>query len=123
MEEKENLIVDLTTAFSFKILKYCRTLNQEKHFHISNQLLKSSTSIGANVREAQNCESLLDFIHKMKIAAKEGSETEYWLQLCKSAINNDGHAELMKDIVSIKRVLSKIISTSKSKLALKNIKT
>ncbi len=73
MEEKENLIVDLTTSFSFKILKYCQTLNQEKHFHLSNQLLKSSTSIGANVSEAQNSESLIDFIHKMKIAAKEGS--------------------------------------------------
>ena len=71
MEEKENLIINLTTAFSFKILKYCQTLNQEKHFHISNQLLKSSTSIGANVSEVQNSESLTDFIHKMKMAAKD----------------------------------------------------
>ena len=123
MEEKENLIVDLTTAFSFKILKYCQNLNQEKHYHLSNQLLKSSTSIGANAREAQNSESLIDFIHKMKIAAKEGSETEYWLDVCKNTNSLDGHSELMKDIVSIKKVLSKIISTSKSKLALKNSKT
>ncbi len=119
MEEKENLIVVLTTSFSIKILKYCQTLNQEKHFHLSNQLLKSSTSIGANVSEAPNSESLIDFIHKMKIAAKEGSETEYWLDVCKNTNSLDGHSELMNDIISIKKVLSKIISTSKSKMAIK----
>ncbi|WP_309608581.1 four helix bundle protein [Flavobacterium sp.] len=49
---------------------------------MSNQLLKSGTSIGANSKEAQNAESKADFIHKLKIAIKEGDETEYWLFLC-----------------------------------------
>jgi len=50
---------------------------------VARQLLKAGTSIGANVREVQNAESKTDFIHKMKIAAKETDETEYWLELCR----------------------------------------
>ena len=57
-------------------------LEELKKYVISNQLLKSGTSVGANVREAQNCESKADFIHKFKIAAKDADETEYWLLLC-----------------------------------------
>lgn len=53
---------------------------------LGGQLLKSGTSIGANVREAQSCESRADFIHKLKIAHKEAEETEYWFMLCQEAI-------------------------------------
>ena len=77
-----NLIVDLTFDFALNIIKYVEQLDKERKYVIANQLLKSGTSIGANVREAQNSESKADFIHKMKIAAKEADETEYWLLLC-----------------------------------------
>ncbi len=81
-----------------------------------NQILKSGTSIGANVWEAQNAEGRSDFIHKMKIAAKEADETEYWLRLCDKAGNYPNCKELLTDCSSIIRVLSKIIASSKTSL-------
>ncbi len=79
--DKKNLIVDLILEFSLKIIPYCELLEEKRKFVIARQLLKSGTSIGANVREAQNAESKVDFIHKLKIAAKEADETEYWLYI------------------------------------------
>ena len=69
--DKENLIVELSFQFSLKIIEYTEKLESKRRFNMSNQLFKSGTSVGANVREAQNAESKADFIHKMKIAAKE----------------------------------------------------
>ncbi|MBC7868385.1 MAG: four helix bundle protein [Gloeobacteraceae cyanobacterium ES-bin-316] len=110
----KNLIVDLTFEFALNIIKYVELLERSQKYVIARQLLKSGTSIGANVREAQNAESKLDFIHKFKIAAKEADETEYWLLLCK----NSGYGicdELLEKCNSIIKVLSKIIASSKLK--------
>ena len=93
---------------------YVDSLLDKRKFHLANQLFRSGTSIGANVREAQNAESKTDFIHKMKIAAKEADETEYWLLLCKSNPNYPNPDELLIQIESIQKILSKIISSSKS---------
>lgn len=112
---KQNQIVDLTFSFSLKIIKYCAILNLERKYQISNQLFKSGTSTGANVREAQNAESLSDFIHKIKIAAKEADETDYWLKLCKESEGYVDPGELCSEINSIQKILSKIISTCKKK--------
>jgi four helix bundle protein len=79
-------------------------------------LLKSGTSIGANVREAQSAESLNDFIHKMKIAAKEADETEYWLMLCNHSKNYPDTIELILKNKELIKLLTTIISNSKSKL-------
>jgi four helix bundle protein len=81
-EFKENVIINLSFEFSLKIIDFCDKLDELRKFNLSNQLFKSGTSIGANVREAQNAESKADFIHKFKISAKEVEETEYWLLLC-----------------------------------------
>ena len=70
-DDKENIIVDLTFKFALTIISYCDKLENNKKFVLARQLLKSGTSIGANVREAQNAESKADFIHKFKVAAKE----------------------------------------------------
>lgn len=77
-----NLIVNMTFEFALRIIKYSELLESAKKFTIALQVSISGTSVGANVREAQNAESKADFIHKMKIAAKEADETEYWLELC-----------------------------------------
>ena len=77
--------------------------------------LKSGTSIGANIREAQNAESKADFIHKFKIAAKEIEETIYWLELCKYSENYSSSDELIEQINNISRIVNKIILTSKQK--------
>lgn len=112
---KENTIVSLTFNFAIDIVVFTEILESNKRFNLANQLFKSGTSIGANVREAQNAESKQDFIHKMKIAAKEADETEYWLQICNQSENYPNSEKLIESIISIQKVLSKIISSSKSK--------
>ena len=105
--------MELTFQFSLKIISYSDLLNENRKFVFANQLLRSGTSIGANVREAQNAESKADFIHKLKIAAKEANETEYWLQLCKNAPEYPEPVGLLDEITSINKVLNKIIGSSK----------
>jgi four helix bundle protein len=82
-DDKKNVIVEKTFDFALQIIEFTEILYLQKRFPLANQLFKSGTSIGANVRESQNAESKADFIHKMKISAKEADETEYWLLLCK----------------------------------------
>lgn len=108
-----NLIVDLTFQFSLKIIAYSEILEELRKYVMLNQVLKAGTSIGANVREAQNAESKDDFIHKMKVAAKEADETEYWLELCQASKSYPNCEELLSDLQSIIRILSKIIGSSK----------
>jgi four helix bundle protein len=115
MEAKENVIVKLTFQFALDIIKYSEGLQEDKRFVIANQLLKSGTSIGANIREAQNAESKADFIHKFKISAKEIEETIYWLELCKFSDNYPNVDGLMEQINNISRIVNKIIITSKQK--------
>jgi len=110
---KDNLIVKLTFEFSLLIIDFTEALEAKRKFNLSNQLFRSGTSVGANVREAQNAESKADFIHKMKIAAKEADETEYWLLLCKQSKNYEDPKELIEKIESINKILSKIISSAK----------
>lgn len=114
-EQKDNLILTLTLDFALDIMLYAEELEAQRKFVIANQLLKSGTSIGANVREAQNAASKADFIHKFKIAAKEADETEYWLLLCQRAPSYRNSSHLQEKLKSIKKVISKIIISSKSK--------
>ena len=112
--DKENLIVVLTLDFAIDIIEYCESLEELRKYVIARQLLKAGTSIGANVNEAQNAESKADFVHKLKIAAKEADETKYWLKLCKLSKSYPDPFGLDDKINSIINVLSKIISSSKS---------
>lgn len=108
-----NLIVNMTFEFALQIIRYSELLESTKKFTISKQIIRRGTSIGANVREAQNAESKADFIHKMKISAKEADETEYWLLLCQHNKNYPKCEGLLIEILRIKKILSKIISSSK----------
>ncbi len=112
--DKKNVIVEKTIRFSLMIIAYNEVLEQNRKFVIAKQVLRSGTSIGANVFEAQNAESRADFIHKMKIAAKEASETLYWLTLCEQSLAYYYDANLKEPLDEIIRILSKIIATSKS---------
>ncbi len=116
MNSKDNLIVNKTLSFALQIISYCELLEEKKKYIISRQLLKSGTSIGANVREAQNAESNLDFIHKFKIAAKEIDETEYWLTLCELSTNYPSIGLLKNELKEIMLISSKIISTAKTRI-------
>ena len=112
--DKENIIVEKSFQFALKVVLYCELLEDKKKFVISRQLLRSGTSIGANVREAQNAESKADFIHKIKLAAKEADETEYWLLICKNTPSYPFEEQLLIDVQELLKILSKIISSSKS---------
>lgn len=114
---KPNLIVDLSFQFALEIVEFTELLESKRKYNMANQLFRSGTSIGANVHEAQNAESKKDFIHKIKIAAKEAEETKYWLLLSQHSKNYPNTDELLKKIDSINKILTKIISTSKAALA------
>ncbi len=113
---KNNLILNLTFEFSVLSMQFCDELETKKKFVLSRQLFRSSTSIGANVWEAQNSESDQDFLHKFKIAAKEMDETKYWLLLCNHLNNGPDTKLLYNKLNSIQRVITKIISTTKKKI-------
>lgn len=116
-----NRIVDLSFDFALQIISFSEQLEQRRKFAIANQILRSGTSIGANISEAQNSESKLDFIHKLKIAAKEAEETEYWLSLCKYADNYPFQEDLLDQVHEIQRLLTSIIITSKKAIGKNNL--
>lgn len=112
---KDNPIVKMSFEFALGIIEFAEELQEQKRFAVSNQVLRSGCSIGANVKEAQNAESKADFVHKMKIALKEAEESEYWLELCEFSKNYPKPKQLLNDVEGILRVLTKIIATSKKK--------
>lgn len=114
--EKRNVIVEMTLNFSIAIVKFAEELEKRQKFVIANQILRSGTSIGANVTEAQNAESKKDFIHKMKIATKEASETKYWLLICERSESYPFDQKLMDMVEQISKVLSRILATTKKNI-------
>ncbi len=114
--KKDNLIVQLTFDFALSAVSFCAVLDSLRKWSLSNQLLRASLSIGANVKEAQNAESKADFVHKMKIAAKEADEVEFYLEVCNRSENLPNCEDLIGKAQAICRVLNKIIASSKSKI-------
>ena len=112
--KEHNLIVEISFAFALRIIRYAESIEISRKYVISRQLLKSGTSIGANIREAQNVESRADFIHKIKIAAKELEETKYWLLLCERAPSYPFDGNLKVKINELGLIVYKILSTSKT---------
>jgi four helix bundle protein len=108
---KTNPIVKHAFNFSLKVIQ----LESARKFVIMNQLLRAGTAICANVMEAQNPESKDDFIHKLKVAAKEADETQYWLMLCDSAQGYPDCKELINKLEEIQKILTKIIASSRRK--------
>ncbi len=115
MRETGNRIVDLSFEFALQIISFSEVLEENRKYSIAKQIIRSGTSIGANIRESQNCESKTDFIHKLKIAAKEAEETEYWLLLCKHSKNYYYDEALYNQLIQIKKILCSIITSVKNK--------
>ncbi len=111
--DKDNLIVKLSFELALEIIEFAEILEKERKFVISKQILRSGTSIGSNIREAQNAESKADFIHKLKLAAKEADETEYWLLLCQYSKDYPTNNNIQEKLNVIIKILNKIISSSK----------
>ena len=115
-----SIIKEKSFSFSIRIVKLCKYLNDEKKEYIlAKQLLKSGTSIGANVREALNAESRLDFIHKLAIAQKECDETLYWLELLKETdiISLKEFDSIYSNASELLKMIRSIIIKSKSKIS------
>lgn len=112
--DKDNLIIKLTFEFALEIISFSEEIRNTNRFEMASQIFRSGTSIGANIREAQNAESKADFIHKFKISAKEADELQFWLELCQnSEFYPNPSEELLKKLQSINLIISKIISSSK----------
>lgn len=113
---KENLLIDKSIAFAARIVKLQRYLIKDKKENvISKQVIRSGTSIGANINEANYGQSKADFISKMHIALKETAETEYWIKLLNMSeyIDDKMSESLLNDCLEIKRMLISSINTAK----------
>ncbi len=113
----DNQIQIESKAFAIRIIKLYKYLKENKQVYVlSKQVLRSGTSIGANVRESVNAQSRMDFINKLSIALKEANETEYWLELLhESDVLDDTQFEsIYNDCGKLAATLTKIIKTTKS---------
>ncbi len=116
--QSESIIGNKSYAFALEIVKTYKFLVQEKkEFILSKQILRSGTSIGANVNEAISAQSKRDFVHKLSIALKEARETLYWLKLLYDSdyLAEDTFIGLKEKCSEINRILSSIILTTKQK--------
>ncbi len=111
--QENNPSINLSFEFALSIISFTEKLEALKKYNLANQLFRSGTSIGANIREAQSAESKQDFIHKMKVAAKEAEETEYWLLLCKQSDSYPFEETLLDKINQINKLLTSIIYSAK----------
>ena len=116
--KSDNIVKKKSTDFAVRIMKMVRFLVKEIPFAehpICTQLLKSGTSIGANVREAEHAESTDDFVHKLKVALKKANETEYWLELFYKSdyITLAQYNSLNADCAELNKLLISIIKSTK----------
>ena len=119
---KKSIIEKKSYAFALRIIKlYTYLTNKKKEYILSKQVLRCGTSIGANVKEGVQAESKSDFIHKLNIALKEASETDYWLNLLKDSeiIDNTSFESISKDCIELIKIMTAIIKTSRKNLAIK----
>ena len=116
--KNKNVIVEKSYKFAIRIINLYKFLKDEKkEYVISKQILRSGTSIGANINESQSAESNADFIHKLSISAKEIRETEYWLNLLNHTdfIDNKSYKSIIDDCKELLKIINSIILTSKEK--------
>ncbi|MCK4812694.1 MAG: four helix bundle protein [Candidatus Marinimicrobia bacterium] len=113
-----NIILEKSFQFAIRIIKaYQYLCKTKKEFVLSRQLVKSGTSIGANIKEAMQAQSKRDFLSKMNIALKEASETEYWILLLMKTNYFDQNAQIfLDDCIEINKILQTIVKTTKSNI-------
>ena len=117
---KDNIILNKSFEFAIRVVKLYKYLcDEKKEYVLSKQLLRSGTSIGANINEAQAGQSKADFIAKMSIASKEARESKYWIDLLIKTdylnINDEHTKSLLNDIEEIVKLLTSIVKSSQGK--------
>ena len=110
------IVQDKSFCFAIRVVKLCKILREEqKEYIMTKQLLRSGTSIGANIAEAQQAQSKSDFVHKMSIALKEASETNYWIRLLHATdyLNDKAMESMIQDCSELEKILTVIIKSAK----------
>ena len=110
------MVSEKSFAFAVRIVELCQHLQNVKHEYVlSKQLIRSGTSIGANISEAQQGQSRADFVSKMSIALKETAETKYWLRLLQATdfLTEKEYLSVNSDCVEIEKMLTSIIKSAK----------
>lgn len=115
----KNALRDKSYSFALKIVAVAKKLQEEKEFVLSRQVLRSGTSIGANIRESEYAQSKKDFINKLSIALKESNETAYWLDLLKDSnyLSSEKHNVLISENNEITAMLISSVKTTKSRMS------
>ena len=119
IKREKNILLEKVDAYSNRIIRLYKYLKDEKkELIMSKQLLRSGTSIGANIVESQSAQSSADFIHKLEIALKEAKETHYWLEklFAGEYINDVGYQSMSNDNIEIIKLLTSIIVTKKKNM-------
>ena len=117
MKRERSILLEKSEAFAGRIIRMYQYLtSQKQELVISKQVLRSGTSIGANVTESRNAQSTADFIHKLNIALKEADETVYWLKLLRKTnyLTEIEFDSMKKDAEELVKLLKSIIKTAKS---------
>jgi four helix bundle protein len=120
---KENIIQEKSYLFALRVVKAYKFLSAEKReFVLSKQMLRSGTSVGALIKEAEHAQSKADFINKMNVALKEANETEYWLMLLKDSdyIDEKSYTAINQEYSELIKLLISIVKTSKNQLTVDN---
>ena len=121
----DNVLVDKSFKFAIRIVKLYKYLcDSKKEYTLSKQLLRSGTSIGANINEAQEAQSKNDFISKLSISLKEARESKYWIELLKETdyLSKSEANSIIEDLVEILKLLTSIIKSTKNNIKEKNAK-
>ena len=113
---KNNVIQEKSFLFALSIIRFYKKLSANREFVVGNQLLKSGTSIGANIEEALAAQSRKDFLHKMSLASKEGREIKYWLRLIDEGKIMKVSSDLFMEIEEINSILTSIVKTTAESL-------
>ena len=114
--DMNRIVQDKSFYFAIRVVKLCKILREEqKEYIMTKQLLRSGTSIGANIAEAQQAQSKSDFVHKMSIALKEASETNYWIRLLRATdyLNDKAMESMIQDCSELEKMLTVIIKSAK----------
>jgi four helix bundle protein len=113
---KENIILEKSYRFAVEVTVLCKKLKDKKEIHLASQLMRSATSIGANVNEASAAQSKREFIAKMSIASKEAREANYWLKVISESgllnINYEEHLYASEEII---KIITAILKTAQTK--------
>jgi len=121
----DNVLVDKSFKFAVRVVKLYKYLcDDKKEYILSKQLLRSGTSIGANINEAQEAQSKNDFISKLSISLKEARESKYWIELLKETkyLTEKEADSIIEDLIEILKLLTSIIKSTKHNLKEKNAK-